>query len=86
MTDVRLLTTAGNYAVVQLPGRHYPGIVFQGDSLSSMVSTLKEARAQIPGSSPAAASLDEVIELCDEVMASYVAACQRHGVPLPFVK
>jgi predicted RNase H-like HicB family nuclease len=39
----KLLTNAENYAVVQLPGRQFPGVVFQGDSIRTLISQLKGA-------------------------------------------
>jgi hypothetical protein len=33
----KLLTETSNYAVVQLPGRQYPGVVFQGDSIHALL-------------------------------------------------
>jgi len=35
-----LLSPATNFAVVQLPERKFPGVVFQGDTLSGLVNEL----------------------------------------------
>jgi len=35
-----LLTDSGNYAVVQLPRRKFPGVVFQGDSTRNILVQL----------------------------------------------
>ncbi len=35
-----LLTPPHNYAIVQLPGRNYPGVVFQGDSLNALCTNI----------------------------------------------
>lgn len=43
MSDVKLLSEPTNYAVVHLPGRDFPGVVFQGDSLNSIIADLEEA-------------------------------------------
>jgi len=32
--EVEVLSEASNYAVIRMPGRHFPGYVVQGDSLS----------------------------------------------------
>jgi hypothetical protein len=43
-----LLTDAANYSVVQLPGRQFPGVLFQGDSIhglgAQVTGTLAAAR------------------------------------------
>jgi hypothetical protein len=38
--NVELLSPPANFAVVQLPGRNFPGVVFQGDTLFSLVNEL----------------------------------------------
>ena len=48
MDDVaKLLSKPTNYAVVQLPGRSYPGTVIQGDSLQTLVLRLQEVRQML---------------------------------------
>ena len=78
-----LLTPASNFAVVQLPGRKYPGVVFQGDSLSSLcaLATLVAEQAQ---DTPA---FDEAIGLRDElneVLRSYIRVLEGRGIRPPF--
>ena len=75
-----LLTEAHNYAVVQLPGRRYPGVVIQGDSLFNLV------RALTPSSD---GKLDTnkiqiAFETLSEVLACYKKVCVRNGTGLPF--
>ncbi|WP_430426199.1 DUF6959 family protein [Phenylobacterium sp.] len=41
-----MLSEATNFAVVQLPGRAYPGVVFQGDSLASLIGDIAEAAGE----------------------------------------
>ncbi len=41
--ELRSLTELHNFAVVQLPDRRYPGVVFRGDSLHIMHDQLIEA-------------------------------------------
>ncbi len=48
---VVLLSGPTNYAVVQLPGRKFPGVVIQGDSLHAMVGRLAELQ-KLAGSNP----------------------------------
>ena len=40
-----LLSRAINYGVVQLPGRRFPGVVVQGDSLYNLVERLDKLRS-----------------------------------------
>jgi len=81
--SARLLSEPHNYAVVQLPGRSFPGVVFQGDSLHSLQEA---ARALAERSDPdelrqeAAAIADAL----DEILAGYVAVVTGRGDSLPF--
>jgi hypothetical protein len=43
MTDsVKLLGPSINFAIVQLPGRRYPGVVVQGDTLENLVRQIEK--------------------------------------------
>ena len=78
-----LLTTADNFAVVQLPGRRFPGVVFQGDSLSTFCSDAVDAQDAAVGTK----AYEEIADLrrrLDEVMRSYLAALAEHGIDPPF--
>lgn len=44
MSEAKLLTAPTNYAVVQLPGRNFPGVVIQGDSLNNLVQLLSDTQ------------------------------------------
>lgn len=83
MSDVKLLSEPANYAVVQLPGRAYPGVVFQGDSLHSFIADLQEA-AMANDPDEKAAWLGDVIERLTAVRAHYEAVLEREGVTLPY--
>ena len=84
--EAELFTAPGNNAVVRMPGRKYPGVVIQGDSLSilrddiaRMVEActrgdLDEAREQ------GASTLSDLDALLD----GYCAALREHEIPLPF--
>ena len=82
----RLLTEPTNYAVVQVTGRKYPGVVLQGDSLHALV-------AQVQASLDAArkhADDDLNIELADALAllssaeAKLVSVCEAEGIALPW--
>ena len=82
-----LLTRPSNYAVVQLPTRKFPGIVFQGDSAHSIFTrlTLLKQSGCIQDEDMQI-ELDELIELFTAVLASYEQVLARHGIELPYVK
>ncbi|MFD6551890.1 DUF6959 family protein [Streptomyces sp. NPDC058398] len=84
--EVELLTDGGNDAVVRMPGRRFPGVLVQGDSLHvlrSDVSDVVEACER--------GDLDEARESAgllladlDALLARYEAALSEHGIPRPY--
>ena len=83
---VQLLSKPTNYAVVQLPGRNYPGVVFQGDSLHSLVHRLREVRQMIEDnqSKDSSAELDDICEQLSEALVHYETICGQRGIGLPY--
>jgi hypothetical protein len=70
MGQARLLTEATNYAVVQLPGRRFPGVVFQGDSLDGLIGDLEEVATE-PDSPEQKAALSDIIDRLRAVQTRY---------------
>lgn len=78
-----MLTAPHNFAVVQLPGRQFPGVVFQGDSLATFCEQANLIAEQTRGSD----AYDEAADLRDglnEILRSYVAVLEGRGTRLPF--
>ncbi len=86
-TSAKILEVGANGAVVQLPGRTYPGIVMQGDSLSILVSDIEELRKNVAKRDEAevAASLDTIERHLKERLEFYESVLAKHGIPLPYV-
>jgi hypothetical protein len=85
MSDVKLLSEPRNYAVVHLPGRAFPGVVFQGDSLNILIGELEAAAAQ-EDAGERNALLADVIDHLLEVRAHYEAVLHREGMKLPYFR
>jgi Family of unknown function (DUF6959) len=58
-----LLTPPGNYAVVQLPGRKFPGVVFQGDSLAALCEQTANLAEECPDALDLSVSLHAIPRL-----------------------
>jgi hypothetical protein len=82
----KLLTDPENYAVVQLPGRQFPGVVFQGDSVHALVSQLKGAldAARKYGDDELNAELEDALSLMSGAESKLRSICDREGVALPW--
>lgn len=83
MSEVRLLTPAANYAVVHLPGRQFPGVVFQGDSLNMLISELERA-ATATDPEERDKELAYVLERLRDIRIGYEAVLSREGIQLPY--
>jgi len=83
MTDAKLLSEATNYAVVHLPGRAFPGVVFQGDSLNILISDLERVSNE-RDPSEREATLRFVIENLREAQARYETVLKAEGMSLPY--
>ena len=85
-TQIRLLSNASNYAVVQLEERHFPGVVFQGDSLHILVQDVTEIEALFQNESRE--ELGECIHNLRQnlvaIKARYEAVCKAHHIALPY--
>ena len=84
--EVELFSHPGNNAVVRMPGRLFPGVLIQGDSLSNLrhevarvveACTRGEMNEAREGSACVLADLDALLE-------DYSTALRDHDIPLPF--
>ena len=84
--EAELYTDGSNNAVVRLPGRRFPGVLIQGDTLASLRSYLAEAQDAFTGGDIAEAreSVAFVLQDLDGLLERYVRALEAHGMPLPF--
>ena len=83
MTEVRLLTPPTNYAIVHLPERAFPGVVFQGDSLSILIGELECAIAETDATEQAEA-FEEIMERLRAVRTRYETVLKEAGIGLPY--
>ncbi|XVV03903.1 DUF6959 family protein [Actinosynnema sp. CA-248983] len=87
MTEpAEVLAVEGNYAVVHVPGRHFPALAIQGDSLSVLQGTVRELTGLV-----AAGDIDEAWHALEEIaatvgamVATYERASQDQGFKLPY--
>ncbi len=83
---VKLLSSPVNYAVVQLPGRKYPGVVFQGDSLNSLHGRLCNVLKLLDNthSGELLAEINGICEDLSQAKAFYEDVCRIHKIELPY--
>jgi hypothetical protein len=85
-TEVKLLSRPINFAVVQLPGRKFPGVVVQGDTLNSLVSRFDEILLWLKSgeTDEASGALEEIRDRLTEAMRHYEKVCADREIDLPY--
>jgi hypothetical protein len=86
--SIELLSPPTNYAVVHLPGRKFPGVVFQGDSLHNLLHSITELRrlTEKYSDDEVETSLAELAETLGDVVQFYEKVCSDRGIALPYPK
>ncbi|WP_371592826.1 DUF6959 family protein [Streptomyces virginiae] len=84
--EAELFTDGGNDAVVRLPGRNFPGVLIQGDTLSFLRTDVAElielcAAGDLEEARHAASLLHADL---DEKLQRYTDALDAHGIRRPF--
>ena len=82
----QLLTKPTNYAVVHLPGRRFPGVVVQGDSLHSHVRRLAAIQSMAAKycDEELNAGISERFEIFSQASKHFEKICNEHGISLPY--
>jgi hypothetical protein len=83
--SIEVFSEASNMAIVRMPGRRFPGMVIQGDSLSIFVSLAEQIRQKTPRG-PAHEEADELSRLLNERLAHYQRVLSENGIELPYVR
>jgi hypothetical protein len=81
MPNVPLLDLAGNFAIVHLPGRRYPALTLQGDTLNSLLQSAADAQKALEsgGVSKAAFELEKLVDRLEELRTYYAAVLVANG-------
>ncbi|MET7630678.1 MULTISPECIES: DUF6959 family protein [unclassified Streptomyces] len=84
--EAELFTDGGNDAVVRLPGRGFPGVLMQGDSLRILRSDLAEVveACERGDLGEARDSAGRLLAGLDAVLTRYADALQAHENPRPY--
>ncbi|MET7424750.1 hypothetical protein [Dactylosporangium sp. NPDC005555] len=84
--EVEMIPGQNNYAVLRLPGRRFPGVLVQGDSLSVLTGEVQRALDLLRSGETAAAE-EELAYAASHLAAivdGYVRVLDAAGMPLPF--
>ena len=86
--NMEVLSKSSNASVLKMPGRKFPSLVIQGDSLNNLHNLLKEAIGCLKK-----AEINEGIEVCEEaeeilraLKKSYEETLLEQDILLPYNK
>jgi len=84
--EVDALTDQGNYAVIRLPERKFPGVLVQGDSVSILVANLRQSRDRLQQGEheDGIGWLIQVLDDLEAMQRAYEAALTEHSIPFPY--
>lgn len=86
--SLEVYSSESNYAIIKPPGRHFPGCVIQGDSLSILCRKVQGiAEAAKRGDMQNPDFLDDVKDLNNALIGRiihYQQVLAQHGIALPF--
>jgi hypothetical protein len=84
--EAELFTSGGNGAIVRLPGRRFPGVLVQGDSLSVLLSMAETVETLLAaGRTPEAAEgLGDLADSLGSMLRDYEAVLREHGMTPPY--
>lgn len=85
-TNVELLSRAINFAVVQLPGRAFPGVVVQGDTMHSFARQVDEMACLLNAGNFAelASEINDLKQQLSAALIHYEMVCDKRGIALPY--
>ena len=81
---VEILSDQSNAAIMRHPGRAFPGVLVQGDSLATLCQQADLACNQVGRGNPGFAELNELRNLLWTYLTHYKATLVEHDMPLPF--
>jgi hypothetical protein len=82
--SVEVFSDQPNAAVMRHPGRRFPGILFQGDSLHTLCNIADDACNQVGRGSPGYDEVNELRNLLWSSLTHYKTVLMENGIPLPF--
>ncbi|MBM7850838.1 hypothetical protein JOD31_001050 [Methylopila capsulata] len=81
---VEIFSDQTNAAIMRHPGRAFPGVLVQGDSLHALCHRADLACEQLSRKSPGYEELNELRNALWSYLNHYKATLQAHGIALPF--
>ena len=82
--NVEILSDRTNAAVIRHPDRKFPGVLIQGDTLSTLCFSADAACREIGRSSPGFGEANYLRNALHALLNHYKVVLGEHDIPLPF--
>jgi hypothetical protein len=84
--ELEVYSQASNAAVVRVPGRRFPGVVVQGDTLCSLQQRAEYVAERLKSGHAleAAEVAGDLASSLDALLLHYEVVLGEHGIPLPY--
>jgi hypothetical protein len=82
--SVEIYSDATNAAVMRHPGRRFPGVLVQGDTLFGLWKRADMACREAGPGSPGFEEMDDLRNSLRDLLNHYKNVLGEHGIPLPF--
>ncbi|PWR23599.1 DUF6959 family protein [Zavarzinia compransoris] len=82
--NVEILSDQTNAAIVRHPGRAFPGVLVQGDSLHALCQRADSACKEVGRGKPGFDELNDLRNALWFYLNHYKATLMEHGIALPF--
>lgn len=84
--SAELLDTQGDYSLIKWEGRRFPGLLIQGDTLSILVSDIREVRDLLNEHDvdEALFATNELLTRMTRIQQAYEVMISSAGVKLPY--
>lgn len=81
---VEIYSDQTNAAVMRHPGRRFPGVLLQGDTLAILCKRMERILRELGRDSPVYEELDDTFQTLSALKAHYKQTLDEHGLPLPY--
>lgn len=82
--QVEIYSDASNMAVMRHPGRRFPGMLIQGDTLHNLCQTVERLCSGLGNNAEARELALELQEELQDRLDHYKTVLIQHGIPMPF--
>lgn len=84
--ELEVYSQSINRGVVKMPSQGFPGLLLQGETLSTLLKLAKtiDDASQPTGNAELSAASAELKDTLQQLVAHYESTLKRHNIPLPY--